>query len=106
MLFSAMGRTVPTYIVQIREIEAKWAKFRRVLRREDQIHFDRLLRSVRQYSPSGMYQGSDDPRESVVLSILLDLQKRLAMIEEKLKVSNASEEHPVEQLSFPKNEES
>src|SRR6202035_4124097 len=90
MLFSAMGRTVPTYIVQIREIEAKWAKFRRALRREDQIHFDRLLRSVRHYTPSGMYQCSDDPRESVVLSILLDLQKRLAEIEKKFGGAGAS----------------
>ena len=96
-----MGRTVPTYVDQVREIEAKWAKFRRVLRREDQIHFDRLLRSVRQYSPSGMYQGSDDPRESVVLSILLDLQKRLAVIEASLKLADPSEENP-EQVSLPK----
>jgi hypothetical protein len=100
-----MGRTVPTYIDQVRQIEAKWSKFRRVLRREDRVHFDRLLRSVRQYSPSGMYQASDDPRESVVLSILLDLQKRLAAIEETLKLPDASEENPVEQISLPRVEE-
>jgi hypothetical protein len=58
-----MGRTVPTYAEQVREIEAKWAKFRRALRREDQLHFDRLLRSVRYYSASATYQCSDDPRE-------------------------------------------
>ena len=58
-----MGRTVPTYVEHVREIEAKWAKFRRPLWREDQLHFDRLLRSVRYYSPSATYQCSDDPRE-------------------------------------------
>jgi hypothetical protein len=93
-----MGRTVSTYIDQVREIEAKWSKFRRVLRREERVHFDRLLRSVRQYSPSGTYQCSDDPRESVVLSILLDLQKRLAVIEEKLKLTDAGEIAPA---NFP-----
>jgi hypothetical protein len=100
-----MGRTVPTYIDQVRQIEAKWSKFRRVLRREDRVHFDRLLRSVRQYSPSGTYQASDDPRESVVLSVLLDLEKRLAAIEEQLKIPDVSRENPVEQLSLPKVEE-
>ncbi len=96
-----MGRTVPTYVQQVREIEAKWAKFRRALRREDQLHFDRLLRSVRYYSPSATYQCSDDPRESVMISILLDLEKRLADIEEKLKTSGASDEvHEDAQLSL------
>jgi hypothetical protein len=91
-----MGRTVPAYVEQVREIEAKWAKFRRALRREDQLHFDRLLRSVRYYSHSATYQYSDDPRESVMISILLDLQKRLAEIEEKLKDSGAADNTPVD----------
>ena len=87
-----MGLAVPTYVQQVREIEAKWAKFRRALRREDQLHFDRLLRSVRHYSPSATYQCSDDPRESVMISILLDLQKRLAELRRKLKISGGSDE--------------
>jgi hypothetical protein len=100
-----MGRTVPTYVDQVRQIEEKWAKFRRVLRREDQLHFDRLLRSVRQYSPSGMYQSSDDPRESVVLSILLDLEKRLAVIEENLKLADVNEENPADgKVLFPEDQ--
>ena len=81
-----MGRTVPTYTEQVAQLTEKWSKFRRCLRREDRIDFDRLLRSVRRYSPSATYQMSDDPRESVVLSIFLDLQKRLAAIEERLKL--------------------
>ena len=98
-----MGRTVPTYIEQLAAITEKWAKFRRALRREDQLHFDRLLRSVRQYSPSATYQCSDDPRESVMVSILLDLQKRLAAIEERL---NSPEGNPApECLPFPDTEE-
>jgi len=85
-----MGRTVPTCIAQLAAIEAKWAKFRRCLRREDQVHFDRLLRSARYYSPAATYQCSDDPMESVMLSILLDLEKRLAVIEEKKGVADTS----------------
>ena len=89
-----MGRTVPTYVEQVSQLTEKWSKFRRCLRREDRVDFDRLLQSVRYYVPSATYQCSDDPRESVVLSILLDLQKRLAAIEEKLKVPDATQENP------------
>lgn len=81
-----MGRTVPTYVQQISTLIAEWSKFRRVLRREDQLHFDRLVNSVRYYSPSGTFQCSDNPVESVGLSMLLDLQKRVAALEERLKM--------------------
>jgi hypothetical protein len=81
-----VGRTVPTYVQQISNLIAEWSKFRRVLRREDQVHFDRLINSVRHYSPSGTYQCSDNPVESVGLSMLLDLQKRVAALEERLKM--------------------
>ena len=40
-----------------------------------------------------------------VLSILLDLEKKLAAIEEQLKVPDVSEENPVVGLSLPKVEE-
>ena len=81
-----MGRTVPTYVNLIAQVIERWSKFRRALRREDQSHFDRLVRAVRYFSPSGMYQSSDDPRESVVLSMFLDLQKRVTAVEDKLKM--------------------
>ncbi len=84
-----MGRTVPTYVQLISETAATWSKFRRALRREDQLHFDRLIASVRYYSPAGMFQASDDPRESIVLSILIDFQKRLAAVETRLKMPEA-----------------
>jgi hypothetical protein len=83
-----MGRTTPTYVQQAAEIIANWsAKFRRALRREDRVHFDRMTSSIRYYSPSGMVQCSDDPREAVVLSILLDLERRVDKIEKRLDIS-------------------
>ncbi len=99
-----MGRTVPTFVVQVQQLEAKWSKFRRCLRFEDRVEFDRLLKSVRYYTPSAMYQCSDDPREAVVLSILLDLQKRIKVLEEKMKVSS-DVELPALQLPLPETDE-
>jgi hypothetical protein len=99
-----MGRTVPTYVQQISQQTEKWAKFRRALRREDQLHFDRLVSSTRYYSPSGMFQVADDPRESIVLSILLDIQKRVAAIEARLKMPDVNT--PIHQAGdlFPTSE--
>jgi hypothetical protein len=52
-----------------------------------------------------MHQCSDAPREAVVLPILLDLQKRIKVLEEKMKVSS-DVELPALQLPLPENEES
>jgi hypothetical protein len=89
-----MGRTVPTYVQLISEQAEKWSKFRRALRREDQLHFDRLIASTRYYSPAGTFQTSDDPRESIVLSMLLDFQKRLAALEARLKMPEVNAPAP------------
>jgi hypothetical protein len=95
------GRTVPTYTQLISVIAAKWSKFRRVLRHEDQVHFDRLLRAVKYFAPAGMYQCSDDPRESVVLSMLLSHETRVAAMEAKLKMPQVHfpEAQPMELFS-------
>src|ERR1700689_4723201 len=76
-----MGRTVPTFGQLIEDAAARWQKFRRALRREDQEHFDRLFRSVRSYTQAATYQCNDNPMEAILLSIALDLEKRLWIIE-------------------------
>ena len=59
-----MGRTVPTFVQLIEGAAARWSKFRRALRREDQEHFDRLFRSVRSYTQAATYQCHDNPMEA------------------------------------------
>ena len=76
-----MGRTVPTFRQLIDDAIARWAKFRRALRREDQEYFDRLFRRVRSYTQAATYQASDNPMEAILLSIALDHEKRLDAIE-------------------------
>lgn len=76
-----MGRTTPSYIQQIAQVTAQWSPFRRSLPREDRPHFDKLFHSVRQYSPSGMYQCHDNPMETILLSMCLDLEKRIYALE-------------------------
>jgi hypothetical protein len=82
-----MGRTVPTFRQLIEEAAARWTKFRRALRREDQEHFDRLFHRVRCYTQAATYQCNDNPMEAILLSMALDQEKRL---------------HALEQLAQPK----
>jgi hypothetical protein len=94
-----MGRTVPTFRQLIDDAIARWAKFRRALRREDQEYFDRLFRRVRSYTQAATYQASDNPMEAILLSIALDQEKRLDVLESstlpRIKIS--------EQLDAPKS---
>jgi hypothetical protein len=76
-----MGRTVPTFRQLIDDAIARWSKFRRALRREDQEYFDRLFRRVRSYTQAATYQASDNPMEAILLSIALDQEKRLGVLE-------------------------
>jgi hypothetical protein len=77
-----MGRTVPTFRQLIEEATARWGKFRRALRREDQGYFDRLFLHVRRYTQAATYQCDDDPMQSILLSIALDQEKRLDALEQ------------------------
>ncbi|MBZ5662071.1 MAG: hypothetical protein LAO08_16845 [Acidobacteriia bacterium] len=76
-----MGRTLPTFRQLIDDAIARWSKFRRALRREDQEYFDRLFRRVRSYTQAATYQASDNPMEAILLSIALDQEKRLDVLE-------------------------
>jgi hypothetical protein len=87
-----MGRTVPTFVQLIEQASEHWSKFRRALRREDQVHFDKLFLSVRCYTQAATYQCHDNPMEAILLSIALDLQKRLDAIERLLQQAGKQDE--------------
>ena len=80
-----MGRTVLPYS-QVWEAERqRWLKFRRALRREDQVHLDRLFEVARLHLQAGVYAANPWPLESMLLSMLLEHQKALGALEERLR---------------------
>ena len=80
-----MGRTVLPYS-QVWEAERqRWLKFRRALRREDQVHLDRLFESARLHLQAGVYASQPWPLESMLLSMLLEHQKDLGALEARLR---------------------
>jgi hypothetical protein len=99
-----MGRTVPTFRQLIDDAIARWSKFRRALRREDQEYFDRLFRRVRSYTQAATYQASDNPMEAILLSIALDQEKRLDVLERAVQPPGSTLSPPegyLEQLDAP-----
>jgi hypothetical protein len=101
-----MGRTVPTFRQLVDDAIARWSKFRRALRREDQEYFDRLFRRVRSYTQAATYQASDNPMEAILLSIALDQEKRLDALERAVPLQIEAAPPPVkipEQLDAPRS---
>jgi len=83
-----MGRTVPTFVQLIHDAAARWTKFRRALRREDQPFFDRLFHRARFYTQAATYQCHDNPMEAILLSIALDQEKRVDALERALQIKH------------------
>ncbi|HET9177826.1 MAG TPA: hypothetical protein VFQ24_05650 [Terriglobia bacterium] len=80
-----MGRTIPTFRQLIEETIQHWSKFRRALRHEDQIYFDRIFQRVRIYTQAATYQVQDNPLEAILLALAVDQEKRLDTIERQLR---------------------
>jgi hypothetical protein len=100
-----VGRTVPTFVQLIEDAAARWSKFRRALRREDQPHFDRLFRSVRSYTQAATYQCHDNPFEAILLCIALDLAKRVDALERQGENCHATRRMASGHLSLPAGDE-
>ena len=81
---NAMGRTVLPYSHVWEEERSRWLKFRRALRREDQAHFDRLFELARLHLQAGVYASNPWPLESMLLSMLLEQEKALSTMQERL----------------------
>jgi len=80
-----MGRTVLPYSHVWEEERSRWLKFRRALRKEDQVHLDRLFELARLHLQAGVYASNPWPLESMLLSMLLEHQKALSALTERLR---------------------
>ena len=80
-----MGRTVLPYSHVWENERSRWLKFRRALRKEDQAHFDRLFDLARLHLQAGVYAANPWPLETMLLSMLLEHEKALANLQERLR---------------------
>jgi hypothetical protein len=77
-----VGRTNTTFRHLLRGIRERWRDYRRGLRARDQPHFDRLFEHADAHADAASYRNPEDPMDAVLLSMLLEHEKRLAALED------------------------
>jgi hypothetical protein len=88
-----MGRTLPS-ASQVFQIEEKsFARFRRALRRTDQLALDELFNFAQAHVAEAGYAAHPLPMEIYLLAMLLEEHKQVVKLREQVKVFNALVEH-------------
>lgn len=79
-----MGRTLPSITQVFLEEEQALGRFRRALRRSDQIVFDDLLANMRQHLAAAAYASHALPMEIFLLAMLLEEHKQILHLRAQL----------------------
>jgi hypothetical protein len=83
----AMGRSFESVRMEVKEVSARWLKASRALKKEDQIHGQRLAEMVKKHSSEAFY-AFDDPLEAAVFSVLVEITRDMKSDEKKIKDLN------------------
>jgi len=76
-----MGRTLPSITQAFLQEQASFYRFRRALRRADQLILDDLFASAHQHLAAAAYAAHPLPFETFLLAMLLEEHKRLMRLE-------------------------
>ncbi len=77
-----MGRTLPTFRALLDRLEVEWADYRRALTEEEKQRWDALWQQARRHASASTNAAPLNPMEAVVLSVLLEHDKRLRQLED------------------------
>jgi hypothetical protein len=72
-----MGRTVPSITQAFLQEQETFARFRRALRRSDQLALDDLFAAARQHLAAAAYASHALPFETLLLAMLLEEHKEV-----------------------------
>jgi hypothetical protein len=79
-----MGRTVPSITQSFLQEQESFTRFRRALRRSDQLALDDLFASARQHLAAAAYASHALPFETLLLAMLLEEHKEVMRLRERL----------------------
>jgi hypothetical protein len=79
-----MGRTLATFTQLVQQEIDSWSRYRRALRREDQQALDVLFAAARHHASAGAYLARETPFEAMLLSMLIEQQKHVVMLQQKV----------------------
>ena len=78
-----MGRTLPSATQVFLQEQAAFSRFRRALRRSDQLALDDLFASARQHLAAAQYAAHALPFEVFLLAMLLEEHKQVMKLRER-----------------------
>jgi hypothetical protein len=84
-----MGRTLPSITQAFLQEEAAFSKFRRALRRSDQLVLDDLFALARQHLAAVAYASHALPFETILLCMLLEEHKEVMKLRQVIEEFNA-----------------
>ncbi|WP_276258966.1 hypothetical protein [Haloglomus litoreum] len=79
-----MGRTNATYRDLLTGIEERWQPYRRALRHRNKPYFDQLFEHARAHADAGGYLNHDEPLFPILVSMLLEQERRIQHLENQL----------------------
>jgi hypothetical protein len=86
-----MGRTVPSITQTFLQEQESFSRFRRALRRSDQLILDDLFAAARQHLAAAAYASHALPFETLLLAMLLEEHKEVMRLRHRLERFEASE---------------
>ena len=81
-----MGRTLPSITQYLQEEQAAFSRFRRALRRSDQLALDELFVSARQHLAAAAYAADLLPMETFLLAMLLEEHKEVIRLRDQVEL--------------------
>lgn len=78
-----MGRTLPTFRALLDRLELEWSDYRRALTEAEQRRWDALWQQARRHASASTNAAPLNPLEAVLLSMLLEHEKRLVELENR-----------------------
>lgn len=97
-----MGRTLPSITQAFLEEQQSLARFRRALRRQDQVALDELLADARRHLAAAAYASHLLPFESMLLAMLVEERKLVDDLERRIEGLEAQLARQQEQRALPR----
>jgi hypothetical protein len=79
-----MGRTTPSVNIVLMQEEAAFGRFRRALRRSDQLALDDLFTAAKLHTDAAQFASHALPFETILLSMLLEEHKEVRRLRDQV----------------------
>lgn len=88
-----MGRTLPSITISFMQEQEAFSRFRRALRRADQLALDDLFSSARKHLAAAAYAAHALPMETFLLAMLLEEHKEVMRLRRLLEEPQGGEQN-------------